>query len=108
MRRLPTALAVTGLLFLGGAPAASADPVDDGHLRLDGRRVVAPNGCYNSHIRPLIVQNRTGRILYVFGSPNCQGEVISTVAAGNTAVEGDGASVFITPGTPEPSEPLNP
>ncbi|MER7128283.1 hypothetical protein [Streptosporangium saharense] len=97
MRRLPTALAVTGLLFLGGAPAAVADPVDDGHLRLDGRRITAPNGCYNSHIRPLIVQNRTSRVLYVFGSPNCQDEVISTVAAGNTAVERAGASVFITP-----------
>ncbi|MFI8928711.1 hypothetical protein ACIG3E_13665 [Streptomyces sp. NPDC053474] len=95
MRRIALALgslvaAGTLALALPGSALAA-----EGVLIVGGVEYVDPEGCYDTDIRPLTVDNHTDEVALVFSGPDCTGALLALVAPGESAVFEFGTSVYV-------------
>ncbi|MDH6129613.1 hypothetical protein [Kitasatospora sp. GP82] len=67
-----------------------------GTLTVSGNRLQdPPQGCYTGDFWPLVVQNRTDTVVYVFDDTNCQGNQNGMVRPGREGTFEFGGSVYV-------------
>ncbi|MDI5966950.1 hypothetical protein [Streptantibioticus silvisoli] len=66
-----------------------------GVLVVNGTVYENPQGCYESELWPLRVENRTDQPVIIFSGPGCSGEELRVVFPGQHAVAEFGQSVSV-------------
>jgi len=95
MRRISTLLGTAALAAVMAVAVPGSAQAATGDLQVGFAVHHNPSGCYNSDIFPLIVGNETNETATVYDQPDCQGNVIGTVAPGQNSVFEFGASVSV-------------
>ncbi|MEU4804620.1 hypothetical protein [Actinosynnema sp. NPDC023587] len=87
--------AVVAAVMTAGLVTAPAASAAQGVLKVGQQEYRDPSGCYPNTTTPLMVENRTDRIVVVFHDSHCAGERIGWIAPGGFVVSEFGGSVHV-------------